>query len=450
MQTRIANRGLGRVIVVAVAVVAGGAIGGAGLVKPVLVVLAAASLQLLGWQRLTVLLIGSTFVTILRVDFLGATFRLEHVVLLATVVALVVAGREQSLFVAARERTAVLFAAFVLWSALVSALQSVSPGESLLIVGWLALDWLFLVVLLATSRDAASVARTSVNFAAVAAIAGIVCWVAARTAGTTFGVSGETRGTAASGLSFEPNLLGATLAFWIFVAFVGLPSLRRRATAWFVTVGVVAVALSLTRAAMVGLGLGLAMWAGLSGSGARLRLLRLLLAGTVVAVVIVLIAPQVAGPVSRNAAEALDFGTGTGKDRLESWRTAVADLRGFNLVVGLGTNSFGQRHLEPTLPTTPTPAYLANLPLQILYDAGIIGAALLMAVVASILTARRLRDGRALGLLVVYVVCASATSPFWYGTTWVLVAIAVLDRRSPRSTPAGTAPALAPTVHEMT
>jgi hypothetical protein len=424
-------RGSGRLLIsAALAVVAGVAIGGAGLLVPVLVVLAAASLQLLGWTRLTVLLIGSTFVTVVRIDILGATFRLEHLVLLATVFALVVAGHERSLIEAARDRTAMLFAAFVLWSAVASLLQSVSPGESLLIVGWLALDWLFLVVVLATWRNAASLGRTGLRFAGLAALVGIVLWVAAQTVGTTVGVSAEAGGTAAAGLSFEPNLLGATVAFYVFVAFTGRSAALRGKTNWVIIVGVVAVALSLTRAAMVGLGLGLVIWAGLSGWEARLRLLRLLLAGTVAAVIIVLLAPQVAGPVSRSAAEAFDFEAGTGRNRLESWRTAVADLDGINLIVGLGTNSFGQRHLEPTLPATPTPAYLANLPLQIVYDTGLIGAALLAAIVASILSARRLRDGRAAGLLVLYVVCASATSPFWYGTTWVLVAMAILDRRA--------------------
>lgn len=433
-RTLSANRGVGRLLItVTVAAAAGLAIGGAGLVVPVLIVLATASLQLLGWKRLAIVLIGSTFVTVLRVDLMGATFRLEHLVLVATVVALVVAGREQSLVVASRDRTAMLFAAFVVWSAIISALQSVSPGDSLRIVGWLALDWLFLVVVLATWRDAASLAGTAVSFAGIAALVAIVLWFAAWAAGTSVGVSAETGGTAASGLSFEPNLLGATVALYVFVAFTGLSSLSRSRTTWFVMAGVVAVALSLTRAAMVGLGLGLAMWAVCSGSRARLRLLRLVLAGTVVAAVAVLIVPQIAGPVSRSAAEVMDFEAGTGRNRLESWRTAVADMRGFNLVVGLGTNSFGQRHFEPTLPTTPTPAYLANLPLQILYDTGIVGAALLSAVVGSILSARRLRDGRAAGLLIVYVVCASATSPFWYGTTWVFVAIAILDRRATSS-----------------
>ena len=417
------------------------AVGGRGPATVLGGTAAVVTLQALGWQRLVGLLIAATFVTRFRIDVLGANLRPEHLVLVVCVVAMLRAGKGASLASAAADRTAVLFGFFVAWSAFVSVLEAPKVGESLLIVGWLALDWLMVVVLVAAGRDAPALARIGVLWAGAAAAAGVVLWMVSRAAGTGVGVATETLGgtPAASGLAFEPNLLGAGLALWAFVAFTGVPRLRRPVAAGVVTLCLAAIALSLTRAAMVGLGLGLVTWAALAGTRARVRLLLLVVAAGVVAASVVLVEPEVAAPVAENAAQALDFGSGTGKLRLESWRTAVADLDGMDWATGLGTNSFGQRHLEPTLPTTPTPAYLANLPLQVLYDTGVVGAALLAAVVASALSRHRLRDGRAVGLLVVYGVCAVATSPFWYGTTWLLVAIAVLDRRR-RETDGAAAP----------
>jgi hypothetical protein len=392
-------------------------------------VAAGLSLQALGWARLVPLLIGSTFVTRFRIDVFGANFRPEHFVLAVCLVAMLMAGRAQALMAAASNRTVVLFACFVAWSALVSVLTPPEPGESLLIVGWLALDLVMLVVLLASTNNSETLARSGVLWTGWASAAAIVFWLVGRSSGAPFVASDG----AAIGLSFEPNLLGATLAMWAFVAFTGVHSLSRRTRTVVVALAVTGLGLSLTRAAMAGLALGLLVWAALQGTRAKARALRLLGSLIAVSALLVAVAPGAIDPVSEDVSNTFEFGTGTGQQRVESWRTAIDDLDGFDWVVGLGTNSFGQRHLEPTLPTTPTPQYLANLPLQVVYDTGIVGALLLVATLLSLFRRRRLRDGRALGLLTVYLACAVATSPFWYGTTWVLVAIAVLhDRPDPK------------------
>ncbi|MDQ3680951.1 MAG: O-antigen ligase family protein [Actinomycetota bacterium] len=413
--------------------------GGTGAVLGLAGVAGALSLQALGWSRLVGLLVGATFVTWARIDVLGASFRPEHLALLVAVVGLVLAGRDRALLSAAGDPTVVLFGCFVAWAGLVSVLQAPRPGESLLIVGWLALDLLILIVLVGSGQEAERLARTAILWAGVAAAVAIALWVAARAAGTSFGVGTEVLGgaPAASGLSFEPNLLGATLALWGFMAFTGVRTVGWRARVAVFTLAVAGMALSLTRAAMVGLALGLVVWAALRGTRARARTLRLLASVLAAVAVLMAVAPGIVEPVSENVSRSFEFSGGTGRQRVDSWRTGVADLDGFDWVIGLGANSFGQRHLEPTLPTTPTPAYLANLPLQVVYDTGLVGALLLGATLLSVLHKRPIRDGRALGLLTVYVACAIATSPFWYGTTWVLVAIAVLDRRGrERSSPA--------------
>jgi hypothetical protein len=400
-----------------------------GLIVPVVVLLAAASLLGLGWRRLTVLLIGATFVTVVRIDVLGASFRIEHLILLSCVAAMILAGRERALLVAARDRTPLLFAAFVLWSAFASVFQAVEPSKSLLIVGWLALDWLFLVVLLAAWEDASTLAGVAARWAAMAAVVAIGLWISATVAGTGFGVVtvDVERGTAATGLSFEPNLLGFTFAVWAFLVLsgaVGISGWKRTALA---VLALLALMLSLTRAAIIGLLCGLLVWAMLGGAAARRRTVRVMAATAVAALIVAAVAPGVGAPFARRASRILDFGSGTGQLRVQSWRDAIGDMNGVDWIVGLGSNSFGQRHLDPT--QEGVPAYLANLPLQILYDGGIVGVLLLGLTLVSVSSRRRVRDGLGPGLVTVYVVCATATSPFWYGTTWILVALACIDRR---------------------
>ena len=99
------------------------------------------------------------------------------------------------------------------------------------------------------------------------------------------------------------------------------------------------------------------------------------------------------------------------------------------MITGLGTNSFGQRHLEPTLPSKPTPAYLANLPLSVLYDSGIVGFLLLAGVLVTSLPRGRRSRARALGLFAVFLVASLATSSLWFATTWIFLARGAYLRR---------------------
>lgn len=393
---------------------------------------AAVFLQSLGWRRLIGLLVGATFVTRLRFDVAGSGFRLEHFVLFCCVVALLFAGRQAALLEAARDRTSVLVGAFVAWNAAVSILNSPQPGESLLIVGWLALDWLMLAVLVSSTHDPRALARQGVMWAGAASVTAVTLWVVATATGrVTFGVQRETLtgSLAAYGLSHEANILASTLAVWVFVALTASGWLSTRARFLVAALGMAGMAVSLTRAASVGLLAGLAVWGVVSGRTGRRVAVRTTAAAAAAVVAVVLVAPGVAAPLRTKAGELVNFDTGTGKGRLDSWGSAVGDLDGAVWLVGLGTNSYGQRHLDPTRPDEPIPGYLGNLPLQVLYDSGLVGVVLLGGALVTVVPRQRARAARALGLVTLYVVCAVATSPVWFGTTWVILAITVVDRR---------------------
>jgi hypothetical protein len=139
--------------------------------------------------------------------------------------------------------------------------------------------------------------------------------------------------------------------------------------------------------------------------------------------------PRLAHPVAARASTLLDFRSGTGQYRATVAAIAIGDLHGLAWVTGLGTNSFGQRHLDPSLVDKPTPGYLGILPLQVVYDSGLVGAVLLGTAVLTLIPKNPRRAARSVGVLVVYVACGSATSPLWFGFTWILFGVAVAVRR---------------------
>lgn len=399
------------------------------MVAFVLVVAGVAVVAVLAPGLVGSLLVGSTFVTRLRLEVGGAGLLLEHLVVAVLIAALLSSGRLPHLREAARDRTSLLLGAFVVWSALVSLLRSPQPAESLMIVGWLGLDWLVLVALVASTTGPDRLVRQGVAWAGLAAVAGLAMWSAAYLWGSSAGVDQEalTRAPAAYGLSHEPNIFASTLAVWAFLALTveGAGRVRWRRLAFALCTS--AMAASLTRAAFVGLVVGMLVWA-LSSYQARRKVIRWWGGAVVAAFALVVLVPGAGHPVAAKASALLDLDSETAQVRLEQWDTAVDDLDHLGWAMGLGTNSYSQRYLEPTRPSESVPAYLGNLPLQLVYDTGIVGVTLVGATVMSALSPRRIRDPRALGLGALYLVCASATSPFWFGTTWLLLAIAVKDR----------------------
>lgn len=390
----------------------------------------------IGWRALFGLLIGATFVTRFRLPLLGGHFMLEHLVLVVCLLVMIARGRIGALAAAAGDRAVVLFGGYVAWSALISVVRAPSPAKSLPIVGWLGLDWLLVVVVVAAVQDPQALARQGTRWLGPMSGAAVVFWVAALVRHSSFGVQTDTGYNglvAASGLSWEANILASTLAVWTFVALTDDRAKTSRALMAAIAVACVAILLSLTRAAVVGLGTGVVIWAILGDQLARRTVVKMAIVCTAGILGLFVLVPGVAAPVGARASSLLDFSSGTGRYRAGIAGTAVGDLHGLDWVTGLGTNSFGQRHLDPSLPDKPTPAYLGNLPLQVVYDSGLIGSLLLGAALFTLIPRNRRRAARSVGLLVVYLACGSATSPLWFGFTWILMGIAVVARRRQES-----------------
>ncbi len=144
--------------------------------------------------------------------------------------------------------------------------------------------------------------------------------------------------------------------------------------------------------------------------------------------------------IQEKATQLLDFSSGSGAARVSTMSQALADLHGSPLLVGLGTNSFGQRHKGVVQQGgTVKASYIGNLYVRVLYDTGVIGALCLAAFLLAVLWPGRSlrRSGAELApvataFVMAYAVMAiafSATDASFLLWPWILVGVAQSARR---------------------
>jgi O-antigen ligase len=397
----------------------------------------------LSTRRLERLLVGATYVTRFRATLVGVRVLPEQLLVPVVLVAGLLQGRRGPLLSALRDRTVRLLGLFVLWSAFVSVLRSSDVTASLNIVAWLGMSWLILVSLVAFGETSERLQRQIIGWGVCAAVIAVVLFAiplvlsVMNRAGLTTLTFGTQIGTAlgapaaSHGLAFEANILGSTMAIAGFLCIVASRSvISSRARILSLIPILLAMILSNTRGAALAFIAGLMLW-GLRPSA---RILGRLIATLMLVLVLLLslsaLAPDTANTILSKVDNLTQFSSGTGLYRLDSWRTAVGDLSVDSAVTGLGTNSFGQRHLEPTLPTKPTPAYLGNALLQIVYDTGIVGMFIWVAALLTVWPRALAKRPKARGLLLIFLISSAATSTLWFGSTWALIALAVLSRRN--------------------
>ena len=163
----------------------------------------------------------------------------------------------------------------------------------------------------------------------------------------------------AVGLMYEPNLFGSQCALALALLVLLIDRVNRRYFAVACTLLTAGLVLSLTRAAMIGAVLGVALVlvgrSRQSGRGNpinRRRVMRLV--GALIPMVVLVIALSAGSAVISRLQNATNLSSGTGQYRVDTWSEARSDLGlGPSLIIGLGTNSFGQRHENPYLEGTP-------------------------------------------------------------------------------------------------
>jgi len=389
----------------------------------------------------------------------GFRVRVEQVVPLILVTWMLVHPMLRPAFVrAALHPVPLVFAAFVVWNVVATLVFSPSLVRSASILIWLMIDLLLLVSMMTLSVGVELAERLGRRSIAPWGLVGFAA----------FAVANLTRGRIAVGTDFdylyevyvarataiEANIYASILVFWTLLAIT-----RRSVGRWETAAIAVAVPLGLiasqTRTAVFSLLLGLGVFAVYTlvverRRPARARWRRVAPAAIVAAAVIVSYGvmaasggtapadrtldasvapspgatrePDPSNPEQQNKIGDVDLKGGTIGFRLEVARLAAEEMQGTNLWFGNGTNTFGLRHEQPGTPGVS--GHIIMLPVQVLYDGGIVGLGLLVAFFATVFACvPRPRRPIAAGLLSAYLLSATLTSMFWFAVTWIVVAV---------------------------
>lgn len=349
-----------------------------------------------------------------------------------------------------------------------SLLFARDPAESLKIAAWLALSMAAMVIAAILVRDRGhdlELPRWIVAAACIQTVVGLAAVTSQALFGTEWGVqSNDVLLGKTKGLSWEANILAINLA--MALAFVILPdAIRLSRRARILLLGWIAFGLGLaySRGGLLALGvaIGAVILALAWASRHRLYALargRLLPIGglSAMALVIALGTIQVQSTLGRlgvgvtpdtviideelgdvpipTASESGGSGpdpsasphvryVGTGDTvavRMRNVRIALAEFDRSPLI-GLGTDSYRQRHREPSC---ECPAHIANLPFSALYDSGAVGLLGLVGLIASAIWAAW-RTGRwaYLAALIVLIVGYQITDAFRFASNWILLGV---------------------------
>lgn len=383
----------------------------------------------------------------------------------------VLAGRLGDVWALARAAPIVALSAALYLGANVasSLLFAPDPAESLKIAAWLALSMAAMVIAAVLVRDRGhdlELPRWIVAAACVQTVVGLAAVTSQALFGTEWGVqSNDVLLGKTKGLSWEANILAINLA--MALAFVILPSSLRLSTrARILLLGWIAFGLGLaySRGGLLALGVAVGVvilalaWAGRHHLYALVRSRLIPIGGlSAMALVIALGTIQVQSALGRlgvgvtpdtviideelgdvpipTATETDGSGrpepsasphvryVGTGDTvavRMRNVRIALAEIDESPLV-GLGTDSYRQRHVEPSC---RCPAHIANLPFSALYESGAVGLLGLIGLIASAIWAAW-RTGRwaYLAALIVLIVGYQITDAFRFASNWILLGV---------------------------
>lgn len=352
-------------------------------------------LMLLPWILLFAVFSTSALFERGTFEIVGLTFRFEELVLVPMVVRAYLLTSPR--FRIRWQRAEWFLLGFIAMQFVSTILFAPSQRQSLLGAALLtfgAITYYTIVAATSTARRLIQSVRVLLALLAFNALAGIVGVALRPILGTPFGKGKADPVPAAIGLAWEPNLFGSSCAAGAMI-FLALwrehnPVVSRRVALLGFWTNFLGMLLSLARGAWIGFVVVFALFLLLPRRGIRRRggierIGMAIIVGTIVIVGLGLIAqvsPQGGNPLTAlgpQSEEILNFETGTGRARSEEWRIALGQFRSSPLL-GLGTNSYGQRN--PGIKKDP---YLGNLYIRTLYDTGIVGTAFLVAFLLAVL-----------------------------------------------------------------
>lgn len=394
---------------------------------------ASAALALLPFRWIVVAAILASGFTRVEITVSAVNLRPDIILVPAALMSCGVSGRFHVLLRWARHPAIVLLGLFVALQYATSAVASPDRIRSFSVATWLLLNLITVLLTLACfGEERRALLRWLTVTAFIVVASGYAGWILERVVGVSWGAASDGSVVRAAGIAFEPNILAGTAAMWSVIILTSRQRLRPFDYA-FLLLSLLAIPLSDTRAAAIAVAAGIGTYVLLRPR----RVSRIALTGLVAVAAFAAIQTTAPTQSASLSQKLLNYGDQTASERLSSWHVALGDMNGASWLFGLGTNSYGQRHLEPTLLPARVPAYLGNLPLQALYDSGLLGLGLLAAS-ASVLIWNGDKRRRS-ALMVTFLAISSATSPFFFANWWLLIALA-LARHGPPTEPSSREP----------
>ncbi|CAG7599441.1 O-antigen ligase family protein [Rhodococcus opacus] len=395
---------------------------------------------------LVMVVVTTSFLGRLSFELWGFTVRGEQVAPIILVGWLLVDPRRRHDFVhTLRHPAVVALAAFIVWNVFASFLFSPSLTKSISILAWFAIDLLLLAGLMSLGERAVWAERIGIRFVVPWAAAGFAMYLVANVSGgnVAWGTDLDSlyQVYVARLTAGEANIYASILVLWTLLLVAGKGYKRR----WMI-VAAVTVPLGLvgsqTRTAVFCMILGLAVYVGYEFARRRrhTRWRGEFWFGPAAIIVGVLVAygassnlpefgvaetaPAVQDttvPQTQDKLGDVNLQGGTIGFRVTVAKVAAEDMNGVNLWLGNGTNTFGVRHEQPGSPGVP--GHLIMLPVQILYDVGIVGLSLILVFGAVVLYhVPWRRRPIAAAVAVSFLTAATLTSMFWFSAIWIVFA----------------------------
>jgi hypothetical protein len=356
-------------------------------------------LFLIPWGAVFTLLVLSSVVTRFRFQVGPATVQLAHLVIIPLAVRTLLLTKRR--YQVRWEWPEIVVLAFIGLQFVTSYLNAQNVKQSIFSAGLLGLGALAYLTTYSGLNTRARLlfgARVLLIAGTLSAVVALLAAVSHSLFGTAFGVGQGKAAGAAFGLSHEHDIqgsiAGATAIAFLVLSREGNPLFRGWVCTILFAVNLAALLVSLTRSAWIGFSVAaIAMLLmrrpprmGFGARMARVAFICLML-GVGLTGILTQIATNgpasAANPIVSRGSELTNFSTGTGAHRLTEWQIAIAEALPRSPLIGLGTNSYGQRNAALTSSTqpgaTPVPGYVGNLYVRTLYDSGLIGFGLLVA-----------------------------------------------------------------------
>jgi O-antigen ligase len=363
-------------------------------------------LTMMPWRALFVLLAGAAIFNQFRYDVATITLQPAHLIVVPFALSVFLSGSRDRPRWRWPESALVVFLGVQVVS---SYLYSPRALKSIQVLGLLALGALtYLTTYWSVSnrRRLIFAARTVLIAGLISSALALLALASHNLLGTTWGIAIGASGTPAAGFAHEYNIQGS-MSGSVAIAFLILlwqdnPLFSGRFAAIGFWVSFAALVASLTRGAWIAFGVALLVLLVLRRRAAprrnRVGLIAwacLVLGLGVLIVLVVVASSSVENAIVTRGSNLVNTSTGSGQARLSENRIALTEyLR--SPIIGLGTNSYGQRHEAPKKrPENAKGAFLGNLYTRTLHDGGVIALLALLAFMVAILwPSRTLRISR--------------------------------------------------------